>query len=73
MELGASSIAAEALEIDAEVADALSTNRLLMSGASYTRTDPRLAVAPSSLKSKLTPFRINWMILRRLFVPQAGT
>jgi len=58
-------------ETEADVA--LSTRRLVMSGASYTRTDPRLTVAPSSLKSKLTPFRINWMILRRLFVPQAGT
>jgi hypothetical protein len=71
--LGGSSTATEAFETEAEVVDALRTNRLLMSGASYTRTDPRLAVAPSSWKLKLTPFRINWMILRRLFVPQAGT
>jgi hypothetical protein len=46
------STATDAFETYAEVADALSTNWLLMSGASYTRTDPRFAVVLSSLQSK---------------------
>jgi len=69
--LGGSSTATEAVETEAT--DALSTDKLLMTTTSYTMTDPRLAIARLSLKSKLTPFCINWMILRRLFVPQAGT
>jgi hypothetical protein len=58
--------------MEAYIVDALRKTRVLMSGASYTKTDPRLAVAPSMLKLKLTPFRIKLMILMRLFVPQAG-
>jgi len=73
VELGGSSLTTEDFNIDVEIVDALSTNRLFVSGVSYTRTDPRLVVALSSLKSKIMPFRINWMILRRLFIPQAGT
>jgi len=68
--LGGPSTATEPFETEAKVA--FSTNRLLMSGASYTKTDPTHTIAPSSLKSQLAPFRINWTILRRLFLPQAG-
>jgi len=73
LELGGSSITTEASDTEAEVVDALRTNRQLTRGASYTRTDLRLAVALSSLKLKLTSFRSDWMILRRLFVLQGGT
>jgi len=45
--------------------DDLRTNTLLLSGDSYMRTDPRLTIAPSSLKSKVNALHINWMILRR--------
>jgi hypothetical protein len=73
VDLSGVSTTTEAFDTDSEVIDALRRNKLFKSGASYTRTDPGLTVAPSRFKSKLTLFRINWMILRRLFVPQAAT
>jgi len=50
VELGGSSVTPEACDTEAEVVDALRANRVLISGASYGRTDRRLAVATSSLK-----------------------
>jgi len=73
VDLSGESTTTEASDTDSEVVDALRRNKLFMSSASYMRTDPGFAVAPSRFKSKLTIFCINWMILRRLFVPQAAT
>jgi hypothetical protein len=60
------------IEVDVE-GDVLRSNTLLSNGAWKTSTDPRLAIALFKLNSKFTSFRINWMILRKLLVPQAGT
>jgi len=73
VELGGSSTTTDAFDTEAEVVDALGMNRPSVSGASWTTTHQSLAVARSSLESKLTPFPSPWMVLRKFFVLRAGT